>query len=238
MRRFRLRHPIFFFLAALFIAGYQLFFFTAVVKTGVAIGTIVGIGSAPIAGGLLGFLFRGEELGRRWFLATGLAISGCALLSLTGDAAVTVDSVGMLLAVGAGACYAAFTLVLKALLPDNPAVSVIAVIFCLGALLLTPLLLTADSEWLLQPRAMFVVLHLGVAATAFPYLLFAWGLRTTPVSTATTLSLAEPVTAAALGFALLGEKVNLQTGIGIVLVFAGLVVLIRTRRLHSRGAMQ
>ena len=238
MRRFRLRHPIFFFLAALFIAGYQLFFFTAVVKTGVAIGTIVGIGSAPIAGGLLGFLFRGEELGRRWFLATGLAISGCALLSLTGDAAVTVDSVGMLLAVGAGACYAAFTLVLKALLPDNPAVSVIAVIFCLGALLLTPLLLTADSEWLLQPRAMLVVLHLGVAATAFPYLLFAWGLRTTPVSTATTLSLAEPVTAAALGFALLGEKVNLQTGIGIVLVFAGLVVLIRTRRLHSRGAMQ
>jgi DME family drug/metabolite transporter len=37
-------------LAAIFTASYQLCFFAAVAKTGVAIGTIVGIGSAPIAG--------------------------------------------------------------------------------------------------------------------------------------------------------------------------------------------
>ena len=68
--RIRLGNPLAFFLAALFIAGYQLCFFTAVFKTGVAIGTAIGIGSAPVAGGLLGFLFRGERLGRHWLLAT------------------------------------------------------------------------------------------------------------------------------------------------------------------------
>ncbi|MCB1763972.1 MAG: hypothetical protein KDI27_12655 [Gammaproteobacteria bacterium] len=33
-------------------------------------GTAVGIGSASVVGGILGFLFRGERLGRHWLLAT------------------------------------------------------------------------------------------------------------------------------------------------------------------------
>ena len=236
MGRFEFRKPLRFFLAAVLISGYQLCFFTAVAKTGVAIGTVVGIGSAPIAGGLLGFFFRGEKLGRRWLLATILAISGCTLVSLTGGM-VTVDLVGILLAIGAGTFYAAFALVLKSLLEDNSSVPVIAVIFCLGALILSPLLLTSNTDWLLQPRTIGVILHLGVAATAIPYLLFAWGLRTTQVSTATTLSLAEPMTAATLGIVILGEQMNLQAGSGIFLIFLGLAVLILRGRNISRGAI-
>ena len=41
--------------AAVFTALYQACFFAGVAKTGVAVGTIVGIGSAPVAGGLLGY---------------------------------------------------------------------------------------------------------------------------------------------------------------------------------------
>jgi DME family drug/metabolite transporter len=77
-----------------------------------------------------------------------------------------------------------------------------------------------------------------VAATAIPYLLFAWGLRTTRVSTATTLSLAEPMTAASLGIIVLGEQVNLQAGSGIFLIFFGLAVLVWTGRNISRGALR
>lgn len=237
MGRLEFRNPLLFLVAALFIAGYQLCFFTAVAKTGVAVGTVVGIGSAPIAGGLLGYLFRGEQLGHYWLLATMLAISGCTLLSLTGGG-VTIDFVGILLAIGAGTCYAAFTLVLKGLLQHNPSLSVIAVVFCLGAVILSPLLLMSSIDWLLQPRAIGVILHLGVLATAVPYLLFAWGLKTTQVSTATTLSLAEPMTAAALGILLLGEQLNLQAGSGIFLIFIGLALLIQRGRNIVRDAVR
>ena len=44
-------------IAALGIAGYQPFFFGGVSKTGVALGTIVAIGSAPVWAGVLGVVF-------------------------------------------------------------------------------------------------------------------------------------------------------------------------------------
>jgi len=215
-------------LAAVFTASYQLCFFAGVAKTGVAIGTVVGIGSGPISGGLLGWIFRGEKLGRRWVIATLLAIGGCALLSLAGGE-VSVDPLGIVLAIGAGVSYTAFTLVLKGLLQDNPSIAVTAVIFCVGALLLSPILLQADSNWLLQPRSLAVALHLGVAATALSYLLFAQGLKSVQVSTAVTLSLAEPMTAATLGILVLGEQMNLQALAGIALIFLGLAALVLKR---------
>ena len=216
-------------LAAIFTAGYQLCFFAAVAKTGVAVGTVVGIGSAPIAGGLLGLIFRGEKLGRRWFLATLLAIVGCCLLSLTGGD-VAVDFLGILLAIGAGVLYAAITLALKGLLEKHSSIAVTAVVFSLGALLLSPLLLQADIDWLLQPRSIAVALHLGLAATALSYLLFARGLQRVQVSTAVTLSLAEPMTAATLGILVLGELLNSQAFFGIAFIFTGLVILMIKRR--------
>ena len=212
-------------LAAVFIAAYQLCFFAGVAKTGVAVGTVVGIGSSPIAGGLLGMIFRGEKPGRRWVVATLLAIAGCSLLGLS-SGKVTVNLFGMFLTIGAGVFYAAFTLILKDLLAGNSSIAVTAVIFSVGALLLLPVLLNSDLNWLLQPGSIAVALHLGLVATALSYLLFSHGLKTVPVGSAVTLSLAEPMTAATLGILVLGEQLNARAFFGISLILAGLVVLI------------
>ncbi len=212
-------------LAAAFTASYQLCFFAAVAKTGVAVGTIIGIGSAPIAGGLLGLIFRGEHPGKRWLLATILAIIGCSLLSFSGGD-VAIDPLGVLLALGAGLSYAAYTLMIKGLLEKHAPNAIMAVVVCIGAVLLSPALLNIDTGWLLQPRSIGVVLHLGLATMALSYWLFARGLHSVQVATAVTLSLAEPMTAATLGILVLGEQLNTQAFFGISLIFAGLVVLV------------
>ncbi len=216
-------------LAAAFTASYQLCFFAAVAKTGVAVGTIVGIGSSPIAGGLLGLIFRGEKPGRRWLLATVLAILGCSLLGLSGGD-VAVDPLGILLAIGAGISYAAYALMIKGLLEKHSPNAVMALVVCSGALMLSPLLVNCDLDWLLQPRAIGVVLHLGLATMALSYWLFARGLMHVPVATAVTLSLAEPMTAATLGLLVLGEQLDAQAFFGIALIFSGLAVLTLRRR--------
>jgi DME family drug/metabolite transporter len=222
--------------AGLLTALYQLTFFAAVAKTGVAVGTIVGIGSAPVAGGILGRLLHGEVLTRRWLLATTLAVAGCTLLALSGGGTVRIDPLGIALALGAGASYAGYTLAVKNLLPGRSPDAVMAAVFCLGALLLSPFLFTGELAWLLQPRGLAVALHLGVFATALAYWFFARGLASVPVSTAVTLSLAEPLTAALLGVTLLSEELTPLALGGIVLIFSGLVVLVWKGRRRGDGA--
>jgi DME family drug/metabolite transporter len=100
-----------------------------------------------------------------------------------------------------------------------------AVVFCLGAVLLAPLLFVADLSWLAQPRGLAVALHLGLVATAAAYALFARGLMAIPVAAAVTLSLAEPLTAGTLGVVLLGEQLTTSAVLGIGLIFGGLVLL-------------
>lgn len=213
------------FAAAAFAALYQAFFFAGVAKTGVAVGTIVGIGSAPVAGGLLGYLFRDERPGRSWFVATALAIIGCVILTLSSGGDVVIDLTGVSLAIGAGVAYAAYTLVIKGLLEHHEPDAAIAVVFCLGALMLLPLLIGRDLAWLAAPRSIAVILHLGLVTAALAYWLFARGLQRVPVATAVTLTLAEPLTAGLLGLLVLGEKLNAVSFVGIALIFSGLAVL-------------
>jgi len=82
-----------------------------------------------------------------------------------------------------------------------------------------------DLEWLKTIQGTGVALHLGFVATALAYVLFSHGLAKIPFPKAVTLSLAEPVTAAALGLFLLKEKLDLLSQVGMILVFAGLVIL-------------
>ncbi len=210
--------------AAAAVAAYQMFFFAAVARTGVAIGTIVGIGSTPIAAGILVLLVHHEWPGRRWMVATALAIAGCALLILASES-IRTDLLGIFLAVAAGASYALYTMLSKDLLDKQPAGAVLTVTFTLGVILLLPVLFVGDLSWLLEPRGMAVALHLGVVTVGFAYLLFAIGLSAIPVATAATLTLAEPLTAGLLGVFILGEQLTTAALIGIGLLLVGLLIL-------------
>jgi len=211
-------------LAAVCMAAYQVFFFEAVATTGVAVGTIVAIGSAPLFAGGLGFLVRRESPGLRWMVATLLAVAGCALL-IVPKAEVSVNPVGVVLALGAGIAYATCTVAAKGLLERRPPDAVMAVLFCLAAILLSPLLFVGDLTWLGEGRGIAVALHLGLVATAASYTLFARGLEAVPVATAVTLGLAEPFTAATLGVILLAERLTGFAMLGAGLILAGLVIL-------------
>lgn len=205
-------------------AAYQPAFFAGVAKTGVAVGTMVAIGSAPIIAGLIGLMVYRKRPSRHWLLATGLAVLGCSLL-ITAGGQVTVNPIGVLLALGAGAAYAVYTYASKVLVAHLPADAVTAVVFTLGALFLSPLLFALDLSWLALEQGLVVALHLGVMATAVAYALYVRGLMKVRAETAVTLALAEPLTATLLGVLLLGEQLTVAGFVGIGLLFGGLLLL-------------
>lgn len=211
-------------LAAAGVAGYQVSFFAGVARTGVAVGTLVAIGSAPIMAGILETVVARRRPASRWWGATAMAIVGCALL-LTGDGAWKADVGGVLLAVAAGASFAVYTVASKSLLRMLSPDAAIATTFFAGALILSPVLFTTDVRWALAPRGFAVALHLGLVATAAAYVLYARGLTGVSAATASTLALAEPLTAGLLSVAVLGERPAPLAYAGAALVFAALAAL-------------
>ena len=101
------------------VAVYQLSFFAAVRLTGVAVGTVVAIGTGPAAAGVLGRLVNGERLSARWAQATALAAFGVLLLA--GDGGASVDPTGVALAVTSGVGYATYTVLSKRMLDAGEA---------------------------------------------------------------------------------------------------------------------
>lgn len=216
--------------AAFAMAVYQVTFFAGVRLTGVAIGTIVGVGSAPIFTGLLDYVLYRRAPGRRWLIATGLAVIGCALLTFGGSTvesseAVKFDPLGILLTLTAGFSYAIVTIASKGLLKDLKPDAAMAAVMSIGALFLLPFWVGTDLSWLAKPNGLLVVLHLGVITIAIGYILFARGLALIPASTVVTLTLAEPLTAGILGVVVVGEILTPLMLLGAGMVFAGLVVL-------------
>src|SRR5256712_1866593 len=82
-------------LSAIAVAVYQLTFFEGVARAGVAVGTIVAIGSAPAFAGLLAWWALGERPGARWLVATPGAGVGIAPPPIP-DAAGTPEPLGAL----------------------------------------------------------------------------------------------------------------------------------------------
>ena len=206
------------------VATYQLAFFAAVSDTGVAVGTIVALGSAPALAGLFEWML-GRRPEPRWAIATALACVGVALLALAGGEA-SVSPLGIGLAVVAGGSYAVYTLAAKRLLTAGHAPeAVMAVAFGLAAIVLLPALVLSGPGWLLHADGIALAVFLGVIPTALAYVLFARGLNRLSASETATLTLAEPLTAGLLGAIVLAEPMTAMSAAGAGLVLAGLIAL-------------
>lgn len=210
--------------AAICMAIFQPLFFTSVRITGIAIGTVVAIGSAPIFSGLIEWILLRMRPTRAWAIATLLSIIGCALLLLDKDA-LTVNPKGVMLSLIAGLGFAIYTIVSKSVLGKVEAIPAVAMTFSISALMLMPFLLIFDSSWVVEPSNISVVLYLGLMTTSVAYILYLKGLQKVPSSSAVTLSLGEPLTAAILSVFLVGEVLSPVSWIGVFLLLGGILVL-------------
>lgn len=225
--------------AVVSIAAYQLTFFGGVRLAGVALGTAVGIGSAPIWGGLVDWRFTDWRPSPRWILAAVVAIAGAVLVAgQPGDG--ERPQLGLLLAVGAGASYAVYAYALQQLARGSGADAdhVASTVFVGAAILLLPTLLLGDIGPLLTGRGSLMALHLGLVATTLSYACFTRGVRDTPVATATLLSLAEPLTAVILGVTIIGEDLTTAAAIGVVLLLVGVTIAATARPMKRRSRLR
>ncbi|MFI1972416.1 EamA family transporter [Streptomyces cinnamoneus] len=214
-------------------AGFTVFqaaYFAAVDGTGIAVGTVVTLGAAPVMVALGSRLLMGERLGAGGRVAVAGALAGLAVLMLGGDGTGEVRPAGVAMGLLSGAGYALLTVATRyfggrgrGTDPFTTTLTSLGV----GTVCVLPLAL-AEGLW---PRAhelgrtVGLLAYLVTVPTVLAYGLFFAGLVAVRGTTVTVITLLEPVTAAALAVAFLGEHLTTATAVGTAVLLSAVVAL-------------
>ncbi|MEU0741127.1 EamA family transporter [Streptomyces sp. NPDC006134] len=227
-------------LGALSVAAYPLAFYSSMHLAGVAAGTVVSIGSAPLASALIERVADRRRLTRRWMTGAALGLSGtvllCAAEAAQADSGTTGRSVGAtVLGVGlglvAGVTYALYSWAAHRLISrGTTSGAAMGAVFGIGGLLLMPVLFATGAPLTASWTNAGVGVYMALVPMFLGYVLFGWGLARVPASTATTLSLLEPAVAAVLAVLVVGERLPALGWTGIALVVGCLAVLTAPQR--------
>ena len=220
--------------AGLGMALFAAAFFAGVRSTGIAIGTVFALASAPLFTGVISVVVQKVQPTRQWLIATVVAIIGMSILVLAGnDAQLNVGGIGLALLAGFG--YALFAVASKYLVASGmPGEQSMARVFVIAAVMLAPSLFFVDLEWLTQPSGIVLVVWLGVVSVGLAYWAYAIGLRTLAPSETTMLTLVEPVVATMLGAVILDHRPTASAWFGIVVVICALAYESRTSQKNVR----
>jgi len=222
-------------LGALAVGAYPLAFYTSMHLAGVAAGTVVSIGSAPLASALIERVVDQRRLTRRWMTGAALGLSGTVLLCMAeaaqahsgpGARSVRATVLGVGLGLVAGFTYALYSWAAHRLISRGvTSGAAMGAVFGLGGLLLLPVLLAIGAPLLGSWSNAAVGTYMALVPMFTGYVLFGRGLAHVPASTATTLSLLEPAVAAVLAVLVVGERLPPLGWTGIALVVGCLAVL-------------
>lgn len=214
------------------LATYQLCYFGAIQRVGVAVATLVTLCAAPVIVALISTTCLGERPTRRLALAAGLAIAGTMLLITPGspaDGAVQGDetAVGLLLALGSATGYALVAIASRAIAREAHPLTSMTIGFGVGSLALLPAVLLEGAHFNFSPEAWALLLYLGIVPSALAYVLFTIGMRTTVATVASLVTLIEPLTAATLAWLLFDEQLGPLALVGAGLLLGAVFLLTR-----------
>jgi DME family drug/metabolite transporter len=211
-------------LAALATGVYQIAFMHAVAQLGAALGTTIALGVAPATTGLCAHWWAHERFTLGWVIGTLTAVIGCTIL-LNPWTATPPSSSGAVIALVSGSCYGIYTVAAKRFLQAGvPALPATTVTLLIAGFALSPLLALHPGH-LSDPNSLLLIGWIGLAGTAAAYASFVYGLHRTTAAIAGTLSLAEPLLAAALGVLVLHEHVTPSALIGCLILITGLAAV-------------
>lgn len=247
-RRFR-SAPLQLALTGVGMAVYQTAYFAAVEAAGVAIATVVTLGSGPVLVALGARAWMAERLGRRGAMIVLLALAGLVVLVLGGSSGGTATNppLGIALALLSAAGYGGTTLLSRTLgtredrgagnAPDPPGDALLG--FAIGSVCLLPLALATGilpaSAGLGLTTAMLA--YLGLVPSALAYVLFFSGLTAVPATKAAVTALVEPLAAAVIAMLFLHERLSaVSVSGGVILLVAVIVLALGERRPAIRQA--
>ncbi len=184
--------------------------------------------TAPIYVTVISVLFLGEKFSHGKGVAIGIMLIGCCFVSgLIGG--FKFNLIGILIGVLSGITYAAYNLLTKIALKGG-ANAISATVYGFLFMSLTALIFASPKDVIthaaVKPAVTLpLLIGLGIFTFVLPYFLYTLSMRDLSAGTASALGIIEPMAACVFSFALLGEKLNVFSVLGIVLILGAVFLL-------------
>lgn len=220
-------------LGALAVAIYPLAFYSSMRLAGVTIGTVVSLGSAPLLSAAIEMVMDRVRVSAQWLIGAAIGIAGMVLLCIAESSGHSTNAAapasllsGVVLGLLAGLTYALYSWAARRLMQRRiPARAAMGSVFGLGGLLLMPVLLATGAPLLASWNNAAVGIYMALVPMFLGYLCFGYGLARIQASMATTITLLEPVVAAALAAVVVGERLPPLGWLGVALIFLCLMCI-------------
>ena len=208
-------------------ALYQVCYFGAIERTGVAVATLVTLCTAPVMVAVISVFATKQKPSAYVLLALVGALTGTAMLvgfqeNVGGRSA---DTSGILLALGSAFGYSVVTLASRKLAGNCHPIQSIAISFSFGAVILFIFALAHGLVLNYTPIGWSLLFYLGAIPTALAYVLFIAGMRSTTATVASISTLLEPLVATLLAWLIFGERFSPMGFVGVALLSGSLVTL-------------
>lgn len=168
-----------------------------------------------------------EKLTKRKLVAMIIAFLGCCLVSGIGMGNQKLSAVGIALGLGAGICYALFSIFSRFAINRGYSSFTINFYSCIlagvGSLLFggvhaLPIISQSSGNFLFAGAT-------GVITCFLPYLLYTYGLTGLENGKASIMASIEPVVATIVGLVIYHENLTVLSALGVVLVLSAIVLL-------------
>jgi drug/metabolite transporter (DMT)-like permease len=221
----------------LMLALHWVLFFETIKRSSVAVAILL-VYTAPIFLAVFAPFVLPERRSRVTILALAISGPGIALIALGGDEDSNASAVAVATGLGAAATYAVLIIWTKSVLTAVSPLTIAFWNYVVVSSVLAPVVLLGSARGLPTASEWPAVLVLGALLTAVLGALFVRALRDVTAQAAGLLAYIEPVSAALLAWAILGEPIGWEVAVGGLAVLTGgaLVVLLEGAEAPSPDA--
>jgi inner membrane transporter RhtA len=198
----------------LVLAGMNLSFYEALARIPLGIAVAIEF-VGPLAVAVAG--------SRRWLDLAWVALALAGILALTHGGGHALNTLGIVLALGAGCLWGAYILLNARLGRAFEGSTGVALALGVAALVALPVGVASAGTHLLEPSALALGSAVGVLSSAIPYSFEVEALRRIAAPTFGVLMSLEPAMAALAGLLVLGQELSARALLGIALVIVASV---------------
>lgn len=221
-------------LGILFFALFPFLFSWAFVYTTAARGSLV-LATMPIWTMLISKTIGHETVSAKSLIAIGIVLFGLTialsdkLMMISEHGALLKGELIMLLTALVGAVYAIYS---QQVLRQVPASTVTPLAMLAGCFCLLPFTIVSGIDirvMALSPQQLWLAVYLGVVAGGIAFFLFNWSLTRSTATFNTLFVTLNPITAIFLANIFLGENINTNFIVGVLVLFAGLYLAVQSQ---------